>query len=261
MRRTQSEIESATVEKRSPNSVLLRRCQHLEEMLALADDEVRVWEIPLEEPPLPISDLWGCLTGEERARAEGYRVERPRQQFVIARGLLRILLGRFLNQVPELVALSVTGVGKPILAGTAQFPHFNVSHTDGLALIAITHRPVGVDVERMRPIADADGLVARFFSSFERDSYRSLPPDLREAGFFRGWTSKEAAIKAAGLSVSCLDDFDVELDPRQQARLVSARQPRLSASRWAMASWRPRKGYAATVAVEGVSEVVEADEA
>jgi 4'-phosphopantetheinyl transferase len=233
----------------------LQRCESLEDMLALAANEVRVWEIALEEPPLAYGDLWTRLTDDERVRAERYRVERPRQQFVIARGLLRTMLGRFLGQPPERVQLAVTGVGKPILAGVEQRPHFNVSHTDGLALIAVAHWPVGVDVERMRAITDPDGLVARFFSTAERDSYRSLPGELKQAGFFRGWTSKEAVIKAVGLSVSCLDEFDVELDPRKPARLSAARLPRLAGSAWGMVSWRPRDGYAATVALEGVREV------
>ena len=45
--------------------------------------------------------------------------------------------------------------------------HFNVTHTDGLALIALARRPVGVDVEQLRAVSDPEGLVRRFFSAAE----------------------------------------------------------------------------------------------
>lgn len=231
------------------------RCRLLAEMLELAVDEVRVWEIELARPPLAAEELRDCLTGEERVRADRYRVEKARQQFELTRGLLRSLLGRLLNVRPVDVPLGLTGIGKPILQEHGSRLEFNVSHTDGLALIALGGRPLGVDVERLRPMADADGLVSRFFSSVEQTRFRSLAPEIRLAGFFRGWTCKEAVIKAAGLSVSCLDGFDVELDPGQSARLVGARHPQVAGSDWGLAAWQPQEGYAAAIAVEGIREV------
>jgi 4'-phosphopantetheinyl transferase len=199
--------------------------------------------------------LLGCLAADERDRAERYLVVKPRHQFIVTRGILRLLLGNILGVTPEKVPIGYTGVGKPILLGISDALHFSVTHTDGLALIALASRVIGVDVEQIRPIANPEGLVARFFSSAEQAEYLSIDPSKRLAGFFRGWTCKEALIKAAGLSVAYLDEFDVELNPDEPAKLLAARHPGLAGTEWGLAAWIPAEGYSAAVAVKGVSEV------
>jgi 4'-phosphopantetheinyl transferase len=213
--------------------------------------EVRVCVIPLDRPPVDAGELFGCLTTDERVRAERYGVARARQQFVVGRGLLRRMLGDCLGIAPLEVPITYAGAGKPALAESHAGLHFNVTHTDGLALIALARRPVGIDVERVRPVADPEGLVGRFFSAAEREVFLALPSELRPAGFFRGWTCKEAVIKAAGLSVAYLDGFDVELHPGRPAALLAARHPALAGTGLGLAAWAPAGGYAAAVAVEG----------
>jgi 4'-phosphopantetheinyl transferase len=213
----------------------------------LAAGEVRVWVVRLDAPPVPAAELFECLTPDERQRAERYKVEKARHEFVTGRGLLRRILGRRLGLDAQAVPLTYTGAGKPVLA--AGEVHFNVTHTAGLALIALAERPVGIDVERVRLVENPDGLVERFFSAAECEAFRGLPTDLRFAGFFRGWTCKEAVIKAAALSVSCLGDFDVELHPRRAAALLGARHAVLREGAWGLAAWEPAPGYAAAVAV------------
>lgn len=222
---------------------------------SIATDEVHVCSVPLENPPLPIPTLLGCLTADERERADRFRVPKPRVQFITARGILRLLLGNILGMHPEKVPIGYTGIGKPILQGLSDTLQFNVTHTDGLALIALARWRVGVDIERIRPMENPEGLVARFFSPVERTRFSSLDPSKQLNGFFRGWTCKEALIKAAGLSVAYLDEFDVELNPDEPATLLAARHQELSSSEWGLAAWAPAMGYLAAVAVEGVKEV------
>ncbi|MBA4067366.1 MAG: 4'-phosphopantetheinyl transferase [Isosphaera sp.] len=221
---------------------------------AVRPGEVRVWVVPLAAAdPADVLDL---LTPDERARADRYKVGKARHEFVVGRGHLRRLLGELLGVEPAAVPITTAGAGKPVLAGGGV--HFNVTHTDGLALVALADRPVGVDVERVRPVANPDGLVDRFFSPAERRAYRDLPPDLRPAGFFRGWTTKEAVLKAAGLGVMRLDDFDVELDPGRPPAVLAARDPALAGG-WGLSAWPPADGYAAAVAVRSVSPPSEPD--
>lgn len=213
---------------------------------------VWVWPIALvtgqsaAEPPLPQE-----LTTEERVRAERYKVASARQQFAIGRACLRRLLGHFLSLPPNEVPITYSGAGKPMLADTNAGLHFNVSHCDGLVVIAIAGQPVGIDIERLRVVENPEGLVRRFFSHAEQETYLALPASLRESGFFRGWTSKEALIKAKGLSIACLADFDVELHPDRPAALLEARHHELVGRAWPMAAWAPAAGYAAAVALEG----------
>jgi 4'-phosphopantetheinyl transferase len=217
-------------------------------------DEVRVWVVRLDAPPAPIEELSGCLTADERERAERFKVAKARQQFVTARGLLRRVLGGCLGVPPLEVPITYTGAGKPVLRDDAAGVHFNVTHTDGLALLALARRPVGVDVERLRTVFDPEGLVARFFSAAEREAYLALPAELRAAAFFRGWTCKEAVIKAGGLSVAYLDGFDVELHPARPAALLAARHPALVGTDWKITAWEPASGYAAALAVGQLKE-------
>jgi 4'-phosphopantetheinyl transferase len=94
-----------------------------------------------------------------------------------------------------------------------------------------------VDVEVVRPVRDMGGLVRRYFSPAEAEAFARLPEADKQAGFFRGWTTKEAVIKAAGATVACLADFDVELDPRRPPGVSAVRTDLLGGDRWALAEW------------------------
>jgi len=211
-------------------------------------NDVRIWAISLAKPPTEANELFGDLTLDEQTRADRYKVATARLQFVITRGLLRRLLGRQIGVAPREVPITYIGGGKPVLAVRDENLHFNVTHTDSLALIALAHRPVGIDIERVRPVTEPGNLVRRFFSAVERETFLALPSSLWPAGFFRGWTSKEAVIKAAGLSVAVLDEFDVELHPARPAALLAARHRALSAASWQLSAWEPAPGYCAAVA-------------
>ncbi len=213
--------------------------------------ECHVWVIDLDRPPLPGDALASVLTDDERARAARYRVGSVRDQFTLSRGVLRRLLGAYLGIAPETVPIVAAASGKPHLEGREL--HFNLTHTPGLAVVAVASVRVGVDAEKRRDIPDADGLVLRFFSPAERAAYHALSPPERPDAFYRGWVCKEAVIKAAGTTMHALDQFDVELDPARPASVLAVRHPQLTGCEWAVADWSPAPGYAAAVAVEGES--------
>jgi 4'-phosphopantetheinyl transferase len=214
-----------------------------------APDVVRVWVAALDQPPCAAADLAAALTPPERDRAERYRAGPVRQQFVVGRGLLRRALGACLGLPPHAVPITYTEAGKPVLVGPAP-PYFNLTHTTGLVLIAVGPRRVGIDVERVRALPDADGLIERFFSAAERAEYRDLPGDRRPAAFLRGWVCKEAVIKAAGASVQFLEGFDVQLDPARPAAVLAARHAAVACTAWAVADWEPAPGFTAAIAVD-----------
>jgi 4'-phosphopantetheinyl transferase len=218
--------------------------------LALPADTVEVWQASLEAPPVSVEHLEAVLTPEERARGERFKHPRIRDQFARARGLLRDLLGRYLGCPAASVSIGVAPDGKPIL--TTGAVEFNVSHAGGLAAIAVAARPVGVDVEAVREVANLGALVERFFAAGEAEQYRGLPAELRSAAFFRGWTCKEAVLKGIGCGTRDLNRCVVDVDPRRPPRVIG---PAETASRWAVAGWVPRAGSVAAVAVEGVREL------
>ena len=99
-------------------------------------------------------------------------------------------------------------VGKPALdpgPGVVASLRFNVSHSADLAVVAVSRgREVGVDLERMRPITEAERIVASFFSAAEVDAFAAIPEPDRAAAFLRGWTRKEAVLKGFGVGISGL---------------------------------------------------------
>jgi 4'-phosphopantetheinyl transferase len=192
------------------------------------------------------------LTDEERERAARFRLGRIRDQFVAARGHLRALLGRYLDMEPRAVPVLYADGGKPHLP-TGYRLHFNVSHTDGLAVFAVGHSRVGVDVERIRAIPDAEGLVTRFFTRRECAEFHALPPDERPAAFLRAWTRKEAVLKAIGRGVQSLDVCDVTFVDGEPPVLRELEGDCLARAKWELFTWEPAPGYLAAGALEKAS--------
>lgn len=204
--------------------------------LSIGPGEVHAWHVRLDAVEAGLPDLARLLGEDERARAARYRFEKDRAEYTLTRGILRRLLESYGVAAAGEVRFAYGPRGKPELAaGHGPDPiRFNVSHSHGAAVVALTRvRPVGVDVERVRDTKDADGLVARFFAEEERAEYRSLPPGDRLRAFFRGWTRKEAFIKATGEGLGTpLDSFAVSLGPDVPPRLL-----RIDADPAGVAGW------------------------
>jgi 4'-phosphopantetheinyl transferase len=206
-------------------------------------------------PEAQVRSLWDTLTADERQRAERFLFEKDRTHFVVARGLLRVLLGRYLRQDSPHLRFTYGPHGKPALATDTDRMSlcFNVSHSHGLALYAITRgREVGVDVERIRPEIAQEKIAERFFSPREVTVLRALPTPLQAPAFFACWTRKEAYIKAKGDGLTLpLDQFDVSLAPGEPAALLHTAWDPQEAAGWALQDLAPASGYRAAVAVAG----------
>jgi len=100
--------------------------------------------------------------------------------------------------------------------------HFNLSHTAGLALVAVAgNGRVGVDAEIVRPEIEVADLSRRFFAPAEAAEILALSADVRLAAFFTCWTRKEAFVKALGGGLSVpLDRFQVSIRSEKPARLL-----------------------------------------
>ena len=194
------------------------------------------------------------LSGVERQRAHRFAFDRDRHRFMVARALLRRLLGARLGTRPEAVELEYGPQGKPVLARrlASSGLRFNLSHCDDLAVYAFSPgREIGVDVEAVRPLRDADAIAARFFSASENRTYLSLDSRDRPLGFFHCWTRKEAFIKALGDGLSYpLNRFDVSLAPGEPARLLRLERAPGDERRWRMESFAPAAGFVAAVVTE-----------
>jgi 4'-phosphopantetheinyl transferase len=193
------------------------------------------------------------LSPDERARAERFHFARDRDHFIAGRGLLRVILARYLETEPGTLRFEYGRHGKPRLASTAgDGIRFNVAHSRGLALYAVAvGRELGVDIERIEPRLE-QGIAERFFSPGEIATLRSLPPPVQREAFFACWTRKEAYVKARGEGLTLgLDQFEVSMCPGEPAALLHTASDPDEARRWSLQELAPGPGYAAALAVEG----------
>jgi len=177
------------------------------------------------------------LPAEERVRAERFRIESARRSFVLARTLLRYELATIIGLDPSELGFEVGDHGKPQLAkpDLETPPHFNLSHSGDLVVLAIAETDVGADVESIRPVPNAEKLAHRFFSPAERLAVVSLDGGARDRAFLRIWTQKEAYLKATGLGVGMpLRGVETEPDSAAPPRLIAIGGDQAEAVRWEM---------------------------
>lgn len=211
---------------------------------------VHLWLRRLDVSQAEVKSAFELLSVEERNRAERFKIERPRTEFVLTRATLRLLLGHYLGMDAKVVRFRYENRGKPFLEDRDDL-YFNVSHTDGLSLLGFARsRNIGVDVERVKPDTEAEKLAERFFSERERQDLRQLQDDELRAAFFRVWTRKEAYIKATGDGLSLpLDQFDVSIAARERDALRATRPDAAEVERWTVSDVAVPVGYSAAVAV------------
>jgi 4'-phosphopantetheinyl transferase len=223
--------------------------------IILGSKEVHVWRASLDEPTQQLDSFLHTLAADEQTKAERFYFQKDRDRFIIAHGVLRAILGLYLNRAPKSFSFCYSSHGKPALAceSGGDTIRFNMSHSHGVALYAVTRgREIGIDLEFIRCNLEAAQIAERFFSQSEIATLRALPPSLRKYAFFLCWTRKEAYIKARGEGLSIpLDQFDVSLTPGEPAELLTTRPDSDEALRWSLKELILGSGYVAALAVEG----------
>lgn len=253
--------------------------------MPLGADEVRIWCIDLSGG---VTDAVSLLSQDERERLARYRFETHRRRFAVRRAALRTILGDLLEVDPRAVAFRYTQHGKPevqslglrrpeprslelespeLQSPELRFPdlqspeaepteqegprlRFNLSDSEDFAIVGVTwDAAIGVDVERIKPVAERDAIARRHFSAREYEAYARVPGEDRDRAFYNCWTRKEAWLKARGEGlIGDLQAFSVSLGPA--ARLLEVAGEEAAPKRWRLHSHWLEGGYVAAVAVE-----------
>lgn len=122
--------------------------------------------------------------------------------------LVKKIFSQELGQSPSSVKVEVGPYGKPFLQGKER--EFNLSHAEDYILFITDNKPVGVDIEYIRPLNDLENLVQTCFSQKEIEAYKNKSKDQQLEFFYEIWTLKESYIKALGKGMSCrLQSFSV----------------------------------------------------
>jgi len=221
--------------------------------LELTSEEIHVWRAGLDQPPSAVESLLQILSPDERSRAGRFYFQKDRDHYIVARGVIRKLLGQYLGAEPERLRFCYNSYGKPALAPEigGDSLKFNVSHSHGLATFAVTRGwELGVDLELIRPDFATMEIAEHFFSRWEIEALRALPPEARAQAFFNCWTRKEAYVKARGQGLSLpLDQFAVSLAPGEPAALLHVEGDPEEARRWSLRELHLDPGYAGAIAV------------
>jgi 4'-phosphopantetheinyl transferase len=230
------------------------------EQLILPHGEAHIWLAFLDQPSAILEYLAYTLSSDEDTRAQRYRFAVDSNRFIARRGILRVILGHYLALAPYQLQFYYGIHGKPKLTQDCggHSLRFNVSHSYGLALYAVTRdREVGIDIECRRSIPEATDIADKLFSTSESLTLRSAPSSGQEEVFLKYWTFKEAYLKAHGIGlpnfkVAELVPLDIDKFTTQEFRqLPEFEEGTLKNRVWSLRQLESPIGFVASVVVEG----------
>ena len=222
--------------------------------LPLVDGRVDLWyALPETITDVAILDRYrALLTPEETAEAERFAFERDRHRFLVRRTLVRAVLSTYTDDDPRTWVFRPGEYGKPEVAEPAGVTlRFNLSHTAGLAVCAVTSgRDVGVDVEELDGRRADLEVARRYFAPAEVAALEKFPQQRQHEAFFQFWTLKEAYLKARGMGLSIpLDDFASTLSEDRPPAISFAAGCDDDPGDWQFAQLRLQGRYQVAVAI------------
>jgi 4'-phosphopantetheinyl transferase len=196
------------------------------------------------------------LNQEEQRQQLRFHFERDRHRYLVTRAMQRTVLSKYVDIAPRDWRFISNDYGRPSIAAehaAARGIEFNLSHTDGLVVMAVTReRSIGVDVENTRTREVDIGIADWFFAPEEVVALRTLPDEQQQQRFFEYWTLKESYIKARGMGLSIpLKRFAFHLEDPEQIRLTIHPGLQDYAERWWFRQLRIDHDHLTALCAEG----------
>ena len=218
----------------------------------LVPDEVHVWTA-FTNAALFDGKWQETLSREERQKAQLFRFERDRENYICAHVVLRDILGRYLMRSARDVLFNYDAFGKPhLVKSETRVPiYFNLSHSGSIALVALAYgRHIGADVEQVRPLEDIEHIATSYFTTQER-AFVLRNSEERSRAFFQCWTRKESYIKALGRGLSIpLNSFETCMTPGMSGRMLPRSAEKPDIERWWLTDLDVPVGYAGAMTIE-----------
>jgi 4'-phosphopantetheinyl transferase len=139
------------------------------------------------------------LNAAELQRAQKYHFEKDSNQFIICRSLLKFILAQHTGLDIDKINIELNSNKKPYLSSNKAIC-FNVSHSHDFAIIAMSKRAVGIDIEYLNTNFHFSEVLPSVFGNLEIESI--LNTDDKTYAFYKFWTRKEAIVKATGQGIS-----------------------------------------------------------
>ena len=200
---------------------------------------------------------WSLLSSDELARAARFHFSQHAEEWVSYRARLRVLLGQYLQQDGHDIKFHYDESGKPHVVNSGDRLAFNLTHTEGMAIVAVTSgRRVGVDLERSGGASDAMELARHAFSHEEVSVLKELRlPDQQQDAFLKIWTCKEAFLKGLGEGLSRpLNQFCIRLD-HSEPQIADCAWDGGIRDGWQLYSLDAPAGFVASLAVESTTRL------
>jgi len=197
-------------------------------------------------------DAAAMLDDAERVRASRFLSASKRARFIEAHAQLRRILAAYTAVDPKELVLSHSSEGKPRIAAPEEFSslHFNLSHSEDLALLAVARLEVGVDIELIRDTVRSCRLARLILGAGESEHLLRLPENEMNLVFHLHWTLREAFCKARGKGILSLLGNAVSLTRTQGPFVGMDAAPPDGTELYARALF-PLPGYVGAVAAPG----------
>lgn len=164
------------------------------------------------EWPRPDLRHRSLLSEREIERAGRLRSARLRDRYIVAHAARCVAIDSAFGIACRDQHVELGPSGKPHLA---EHPgvHFNLSYSrDRFAIAVARDSEIGIDIEYLREIEDAEGLAELHYSASERGALAAQPVGSDEYNriFLSVWTRKEACVKALGMGLGDLPLSEIE---------------------------------------------------
>lgn len=215
----------------------------------LKGDDLHIWRVDLAHLVNAEPQLRRILSEDESQRADKYHFEKDRTSFVIRRGMLRRLLGAYVDIEPADLRFAYNKFDKPELQIDASVS-FNTSSARDVCLLAFTlDAGIGIDIEYIDTEFPKMEIAERYFSANEVKALRAFDLKLQTDAFFDCWTKKEAYVKAVGEGMSRpLPHFDISVETPGSFAVTASGG---NLKEWSFESFIPEENFIASIAYAG----------
>lgn len=230
-----------------------RICCNSPEIMRVGNNAVHVWKGLLDVDNETIKRFFTVLSEQEKQRSSRFHLAHHSRQYIAAHGMLRSILGEYLEIDPKALTFSVNQYGKPYLCSDQKNSSllFNLSHSHNLCILGVSSGlEIGIDIEYVNRDIDVLEIADRCFSRREIEKLGSLHGDLQRRAFYRCWTRKEAYLKGKGKGLFMdLRRVEVSMLPAEPAAVVSSNDSPEDAGRWHLFDIEPYPRYIGALAV------------
>ncbi len=223
-------------------------------MICLKEDEIHIWSANVNLQPDQLDDVSLCLSKDEIEKANRFKLASHRRSYIARRGILRKLLGKYLDIPVSEISFSYGEHGKPYLEEEGKHISFNLSHSDDMVMYGFSiQKEVGIDIEFMSKEPGVLDALRYSLSKPELEVLETVSSNEKINYLYDHWVYKEALLKSVGIGLN-IQPQDVVISSRSSSGSIAVKclgDQQLSEAEWSMQRLDLIKGFACAVCVAG----------